>query len=43
MIKKNRGYIRDYELQVFFPTIGINLEREQVEEVLKRLEEKKIK
>ena len=37
MIRKNKGFIKDFELQIFFPTIGIHLEEEKVEEVLKRL------
>uniref|UniRef100_A0A7S3JLM2 Uncharacterized protein n=1 Tax=Euplotes harpa TaxID=151035 RepID=A0A7S3JLM2_9SPIT len=43
MIRRNKGFIKNFELQIFLPTIGIHLEREQVEEVLKRLEDKKIK
>ena len=43
MIERNKGFIKHFELQFFFPTIGINLEEEKIEEVLKRLEERKIK
>ena len=35
--KDKKGFIKDYELNIFFPTIGIKLEEEKVQEVLKRL------
>jgi hypothetical protein len=37
--KEKKGFIKDYELQIFYPTIGIHLEEEKVQEVLKRLGE----
>lgn len=43
MIKKNKGFIKDFELQVFYPSIGINLEEHKIEQVLKRLEEMNFK
>ena len=35
--RDKKGFIKDFELQIFFPTIGIHLEEEKVQEVLKRL------
>ena len=37
MIRLNKGFIKDYELAIFFPTIGIHLEEEKVEKVLEKL------
>lgn len=37
--KEKKGFIKDFELQVFYPSIGINLEDHKIEQVLKRLEE----
>ena len=37
--REKKGFIKDFELQIFFPSIGINLEEEKIEQVLKRLDE----